>query len=337
MTKKISRTAGVAAALVGVGVASICLAQAVNPSDQAAVKAWQTKSNIQEKTSNPSTGWQTVAAIDQGLLMRGVLAPRTAAGSAAVGLRIEYFAPAQGTLSELNTFQVDCGGNRMRAIEVATFTLHNLAGAKSAQAIAETTPDGAWGPVAGVMDGILEGTVRAACGGGAPARGGAVAAAAPAAPAGGGGGGPNPNDPAAVGRWLTQIGVTNIITPTPAYSAGRPSDQAGWKVLGTSAEGVFLTNRAIPANTLNDTILDVLVRFERFQPQSVGSASYLSQQTIYELNCRRNTTHIQVQTEFAQRNFTGQSANQRPNPVDAPAAQTPMKDEFERMCTDRGQ
>jgi hypothetical protein len=335
MVVKMSRKAGWTAALFGVGFATFALAQAPNPNDPNAVKAWQAKNGILEKTTNPATGWQPIAAVDQGMLMRGVLAPRNASGQALIGMRIEFFAAGPGvgnapSLSELDTFMVDCLGNRIRQVERATFAQHNLGGDKKSEALTETSADGAWGPAAEMAP--LEGTIRVSC---APPAGGGAQVAAAAPVAGGGGATPNPNDLGAVNRWLTGLGVTNIATtPSTKWSSGRPSDTSGWKLLGATPEGAFLGNVKVAENTLNDSILDVLVRIERFQPKPVAGIPALSQQTIYELNCRRKTVRVQVMNEFPQHNLSGESKSAPASPPDQPVAQTPLKDEAQQICTD---
>lgn len=337
MVVKMSRKAGWTTALFGIGFATLALAQAPNPNDPAAVKAWQAKNNIMEKTANPATGWQSIAATPDGMLMRGVLAPRNPQGQSLIGLRIEYFNTTAGVgnspaLSELDTFMVDCLGGRLRQVERATYPQHNLGGDKKGETLTEASPDGAWTPAAEMA--VLEGSIRASC---APAAGGGggaqVAAAAPAAGGGGGGNTPSPNDPAAIVRWLTSLGVTNIATAQTKWSSGRPSDTSGWKSLGATAEGAFLGNQKIAENTLNETILDVLVRLERFQPKTVGNASYLSQQVIYELNCRRKTVHVQAISDFTLHNAGGASASPA-KPADSPASNTPLKAEVDQICQD---
>jgi len=331
MVVKMSRKAGWTTALFGIGFATLALAQAPNPNDPAAVKAWQAKNSIMDKTNNPATGWQSIAATPDGMLMRGVLAPRNPQGQSLIGLRIEFFNTTAGVgnspaLSELDSFMVDCLGGRLRQVERATYSQHNLGGDKKGETLTETSADGAWTPAAEMA--VLEGSIRASCSAGGGGGGAQVAAAAPAA-----GGGPNPNDPAAVSRWLTGLGVTNIATTQTKWSSGRPSDTSGWKSLGATAEGAFLGNQKISENTLNETVLDVLVRLERFQPKTVGSANYLSQQVIYELNCRRKTVHVQAISDFVQHNAGGTSASPA-KPADSPAAQTPLKDEVDRICQD---
>jgi hypothetical protein len=321
MSKKISRNAGIVTALISVGVAGVCLAQAVNPNDQAAVKAWQAKSNIQEKTTNPNTGWQTVAAIDGGLLMRGVLVPRSAAGSAAVGLRIEFFAPVQGALSELDTFQVDCNGSRLRAYEIATYPLHNLGGAKTGQLVPETSPDGAWAPVASVMDGILEGTVRAACGGGGGgggASGGTVAAAAPRAA-------PPPfnlSDQNAGQRWLQQ---NNIDKTLPA------SEQIGFLPTGA----MFRTRSTDRALQMSAGIPRYTFRQEYYAPKPIaGGKTALSWAGDYDINCRQRIFRIVATREYSAHNLAGDiTTNLTANAEFKPVASDPViANVFDDLC-----
>lgn len=322
MVEKLSRKAAWAAGVFGVGFATVCLAQAVNPNNPASVKAWQTSNNIQEKTTNPPTGWQSIAAVDQGMLMRGVLTPRNSAGQTLVGLRIEFFAPAPGvggiqSLSELDTFLVDCTGNRMRQVERATFPQHNLGGDKKSESLTEASPDGAWGPTAG-MD-VLEGSVRAGCA--STAGGGAQVAAA----GGANRAGPpfNRNDNAAGRRWINDQHIEEGSIASELLGFG----QYGAMYRSADNDKAHAVSLAQPR---------YIFRQEYYGPKPLpGGKTALSMSSDYDINCRARTFRIVAVREYAARNLAGDAVTtDTPNaayvPIDSDAM---IKDVYDDICT----
>jgi len=319
-----TRSAGLAAAVLGVAIAGATLAQTPDPANKASVDAWKTSNSILEKTANPVTGWQSIAATPDGLLMRGVLAQRDASsGQASVALRIEFFKAGPGVggiqaLSELDTFTVDCVGARIKQVQTASFPAHNLGGDKKTQLNSED-----WSPAASVA--VLEGSVRAACAAASgPGRGGAVAAAPGAA-----GARPGPtfniNDQAAGRRWLTEQAVLQ------GGTAGNPD----WPLLGFGTDGALFRSAKPDSSKGTRSTPRYILRQEFYGPVTTPTGTALSQSTDYDINCQRGQIRKVSVTLYASRNLAGQSTTTLTPGDFVPVASDPvMKSAIDDICRD---
>lgn len=86
-------------------------------------------------TAEPAHRWRTSAATAADVRSWAIVAARNAEGLAKVALRIERAQPSGGdkpSLSELNVFEVDCVGQRLRMEALATYAGRNLTGERTA-------------------------------------------------------------------------------------------------------------------------------------------------------------------------------------------------------------
>ncbi len=323
MIGKNSRYAGAATVAMGLALAGVCLAQAPDPTNAAAVKAWQTSNNITDKTG--ALGWQAFTAQPDGVYFRGVIDPRDpTTNQASVGVRIEHFAPVASpggpVLSEVATFAVDCtapNGGRIKQVKNSFYPQHNLGGATKDVAVTDD-----WAPTSTID--FLVAEVQAACR--AVAGGARVAAAGAGAGAGGRMPPPfNVNDAAAGRRWMLSEKIDQ------GGSASTPD----WPLLGYQNDGaMFRSANPDTQNSVSRLTPRYLLREEFYGPITLpGGGTALSQSIDYDINCGRNQVRRVRISSFPSRNLAGTAVVTNLTGDFIPVAQDPViKEAFDEIC-----